>query len=76
VVPVAALGLEARNRSPVFPNDTLRVETTLVQARASRSRPGRVVLVFEDKAFNQRGELVIEMRRSLMFERPAKALDR
>jgi acyl dehydratase len=75
VVPVAALGLEARNRSPVFPNDTLRVETTLVQARASRSRPGRGVLVFEDKAFNQRGELVIEMRRSLMFERPAKALD-
>lgn len=70
IKPIAALGLEARNRAPVLPNDTLRVETTLVDARASQSQPGRGILVFEDRAFNQRDELVMEMRRSLMFERP------
>ncbi len=69
--PIAALGLEARNRGPVFPNDTIRAETTLVDARPSRSQSGRGILVFEDRAFNQRGDLVIEMRRSLMFERLA-----
>jgi acyl dehydratase len=72
VIPIAALGLQTRNRAPVFPNDTLRVETTLADAKASRSRPGRGILFFEDSAFNQRGELVIEMQRQLMFERQGK----
>jgi acyl dehydratase len=69
VRPIGALGLEARNRGPVYAGDTLRVQTTLAEARASKSKPGCGLLVFADEAFNQRDELIITMRRTLMFER-------
>ncbi len=70
---VANLGFqEITFPAPVFHGDTLRVETEVRAARASRSRPGQGVVTFEHRAFNQRGELVCRaVRDALMHRRPA-----
>ncbi|MGH3504878.1 MAG: MaoC family dehydratase [Nocardioidaceae bacterium] len=70
---VAQLGLDTVGfPAPVFPGDTLRVETEVVQARPSHSRPEAGVVVFEHRAYNQRDELVCRARRTgLMQRRPA-----
>ena len=60
--------------APVFHGDTIRVETEVVEARESRSRPEAGIVVFEHRATNQRGELVCRMRRTgLMHRRPEDA---
>ena len=50
--------------APVFAGDTIRVETEVVEARPSRSRPRAGLVVFEHRAFNQRDELVCRLRRT------------
>lgn len=67
---VAQLGLSSVEfPAPVFAGDTIRVETEIVEARASRSRPDAGLVVFEHRAFNQRGELVCRMRRTGLMHR-------
>lgn len=57
---------------PVFAGDTIRVETEVVEARRSRSRPAAGLVTFEHHAYNQRDELVCTMRRTgLMHTDPA-----
>jgi acyl dehydratase len=54
--------LEIRNYrflKPVFPGDTIRGETEIVEKRET-SRPDRGVVVQRVRVFNQRGELVQE----------------
>jgi acyl dehydratase len=70
---VANLGFEEiAFPAPVFPGDTVHARTEVVSARASASRPGQGIVVFEHRAFNQRDELVARCRRSaLMHRRPA-----
>jgi acyl dehydratase len=70
---VAQLGIdEVSFPKPVFPGDTIRVETEVVSARASRSRPDAGLVVFEHRARNQRDELVCRARRTgLMHRRPS-----
>ena len=70
---VAQLGLDTVSfPAPVFPGDTIRVETEVVEARASRSRPDAGLVVFEHRAHNQRDELVCRCRRTgLMHRGPA-----
>jgi acyl dehydratase len=56
----------------VFAGDTIRVETEVVESRASKSRPTAGLVVFEHRAFNQRDELVCQARRTgLMHRRPS-----
>jgi acyl dehydratase len=56
---------------PVFAGDTIHVESEVVAARESRSRPGGGIVTFEHRAFNQRDELVCRARRdALMRKRP------
>jgi len=71
---VAQLGLEEVSfPAPVFPGDTIRVETEVVSARPSRSRPDAGVVVFEHRARNQRDELVCRARRTgLMHRGPSR----
>ncbi|WP_163507252.1 MaoC family dehydratase [Fodinicola acaciae] len=58
--------------APVFHGDTLRVETEIVEARASTSRPTAGIVTFEHRSYNQRDELVCRARRAaLMRRRPA-----
>ncbi|GGK32542.1 MaoC family dehydratase [Deinococcus malanensis] len=70
---IANLGLtDVAFPKPVFHGDTIRAESVVVEARESRSRPGQGVVVVEHRAFNQRGELVAQCKRTaLMQKRPA-----
>ena len=70
---VANLGYdEVKMPSPVFIGDTLRVETTVLERRESKSRPTAGVVVFEHRAYNQRDQLVCVCKRSaLMHKRSA-----
>ena len=70
---VANLGWdEVRFPKPVFHGDTIRVETEVLEARASRSRPDNGIVVFAHRGYNQREELVMSCKRSaLMLRRPS-----
>jgi acyl dehydratase len=70
---VAQLGLtDVSFPAPVFHGDTVRVETEVVEARESRSRPEAGLVVFAHRAYNQRDELVCSARRTgLMHRKPA-----
>ena len=62
---------EVRFPKPVFHGDTLRVESSVVDSRESKSRPNQGITVFEHRAYNQKGELVASCKRSaLMLRRP------
>lgn len=71
---VAQLGMDTiMFPSPVFTGDTVRVETEVVESRASGSRPDAGIVVFEHRAYNQRDELVCRARRTgLMHRRPTE----
>ena len=57
--------------NPVFIGDTLRVETEVLDKRPSQSRPDTGLVGLEHRCFNQRGELVLNVRRTaLMMCRP------
>ena len=49
---------------PVHPGDTLTARSTVVEARESGSRPGAGVVTWHTEAHNQRGELVVDYRRT------------
>ena len=62
---VANLGWdEVRFPKPVFHGDTLRIETEVVELRASKSRPNAGIVTFLHRAYNQRNELVAHCKRS------------
>ncbi|WP_433782324.1 MaoC family dehydratase [Actinomycetospora sp. CA-101289] len=69
---VAQLGLDdVVFPAPVFHGDTVRVETEVVSARASGSRPDAGIVVFEHRAHNQNDDLVCRCRRTgLMHRKP------
>jgi len=63
---------EVRFPRPVLIGDTLHVTTTVVSKRESQSRQDSGVVVFEQRAWNQRDEEVASCRRAaLMMKRPA-----
>jgi acyl dehydratase len=67
---VANLGYESvSNPLPVFHGDTLRVESEILEARPSRSKPDRGVVRLRHRAFNQRGEVVLLAERSVLILR-------
>ena len=72
---IANLGFEdVHFPKPVFAGDTIHVESEVVAARASASRPEAGVVTFEHRGYNQRDELVARCRRhALMHRRPARA---
>jgi acyl dehydratase len=60
--------------APLFHGDTLHAGTTVLEARASRSRENAGIVKFEHRGYNQRDELVAICERSaLMHRRPAGA---
>lgn len=59
--------------APVFHGDTLRVETTVISARPSSSRPGSGVVEFEHRGYNQADELVARCRRAVLLHGRAGA---
>ncbi|WP_419912039.1 MaoC family dehydratase [Candidatus Poriferisodalis sp.] len=71
---VANLGFERMDfPAPVFHGDTLRVESEVVSARPSKSKPDQGIILFEHRAYNQDDTLVAIMRRNaLMWRQPAE----
>ncbi len=60
--------------NPVFHGDALCVETDVISARPSKSRPGQGIVEFAHRAFNQDDALVARCRRSaLMMAAPQEA---
>jgi len=57
---------EVRLPAPVFHGDTLWAETEVLEARESKSRPDVGVVTVRTQGVNQRGEVVIEFRRSFL----------
>ena len=69
---VANLGMtDVRFPKPVFHGDTLRVKTTVLSLRESKSRPDAGIVEFGHVAINQRGETVAQCtRQALMRKKP------
>src|SRR5690606_7594112 len=69
---VANLGMtETIFPHPVFHGDTIRVETTVLSVRESRSKPDRRLVEFEHRAYNQNDVPVAKcVRPALMLNKP------
>lgn len=69
---VANLGWdEVRFPQPVFPGDTLHIETEVLEVRESKSRPDNGIVIFAHRAFNQNDVLVAHCKRAaLMLKQP------
>lgn len=64
---VAALGTDQlRHVAPLYHGDTLYAESTVVEARLSRSRTATGLVSIETRGFNQERTLVCEFRRSFL----------
>ena len=71
---VANLGWEQiRLLRPVFAGDTLWAESEVLSVRESRSRPGCGVVEVRTRGVNQRGDVILEFRRSFMVFKRATA---
>jgi acyl dehydratase len=67
---IANLGYERVNHPrPVFHGDTIYVETEVLDKRDSSSKPDRGIVKLKHSGKNQRGEVVCEVERSVMFLR-------
>lgn len=69
---IANLGMrDIRFPKPVFAGDTIRVETTVLDKRESKSRDNAGIVDFEHRGINQRGEVVcICQRAAFMLKKP------
>jgi acyl dehydratase len=67
---VGNLGMnDVRFPHPVFHGDTIRVRTTVVSRRESRSRPTQGIVEFRHQAFNQRDEEVAVCTRQALMHK-------
>lgn len=65
---VANLGLDnVRFPRPLFPGDTVHVETEVIAKRLSRSRPGNGILTLEHRGYKQSDELVAVCTRNALM---------
>lgn len=55
--------------APVFQGDTIYAESEVLETRESRSRPDRGIVYIESRAYNQRGEKVLTLRRRFLVPR-------
>ncbi|MEZ5658519.1 MAG: MaoC family dehydratase [Burkholderiaceae bacterium] len=64
---------EIRWLAPVRPGDVLCVRSTVLDARASRSKPDRGVIWSEHQVLNQNGEVVMTVKGMGMYRRRGAA---
>ena len=55
--------------APVFQGDTVYAESEILEVRESRSRPDRGIVYLESRAFNQRDEKVLTLRRRFLVHK-------
>lgn len=72
---IANLGMtDARFPHPLFQGDTVHVESEVISARQSKSRPDAGIVEFEHRAYNQEDVLVAICRRQAFMRcKPAEA---
>lgn len=72
---IANLGMsDVRFPHPLFEGDTIRMRTTVLGKRESKSRPNEGIVTLRHECFNQDGKLCgICDRAALMMKRPATA---
>ncbi|MFK8053379.1 MAG: MaoC family dehydratase [Woeseiaceae bacterium] len=71
---VANLGFgEMTFPKPVFINDTLHVETEVIDRRESKSRPNAGIVTFLHRVYNQDDVLVCTIKRTAMLVKRAAA---
>ena len=64
---IANLGYERiTHDGPVFQGDTIYAESEVLEVTESRSRPDRGVVLIESRAFNQRDERILTLRRRFL----------
>jgi acyl dehydratase len=69
---VANLGWdEVRFPAPVFHGDTIRVKTTVLEVRESKSRPKNGIVIFLHEGFNQKNVLIGSCKRTALMKRSA-----
>ena len=67
---IANLGWdEVRFPRPLFHGDTVRVQSEVVEARASRSRSDAGIVTFAHRGYNQRDELVCTCKRAALMRK-------
>ena len=65
---VANLGYEqVKHPRPVFPGDTIYVETEVLEKRESKSNPAHGIVKMRHWGKNQHGEIVCEVERTALF---------
>lgn len=64
---------EIRLPNPLFAGDTLYSESEVLEKRASASRPDVGIIKVLTRGYNQKGQVVIEYRRSVMVWKRAHA---
>lgn len=57
---------EIKHTAPVFHGDTIYAESKVLEARESKSKPDRGVVYVESKGYNQKGEVVLTLRRRVL----------
>lgn len=57
---------EIKHMNPVFVGDTIYAETRVLEVRVSRGKPDRGIVRVETSAYNQRGEPVLQFKRSVL----------
>lgn len=55
---------EVKFSNPVFIGDTIYTETEVISKRESKSRPNAGLVEFETRGRNQKGEIVVSLRRT------------
>ena len=73
---IANLGWkEIRLPKPVFIGDTLYAESTVLEKRESKSRPGQGIVTLRTLGKNQRGETVCEFERTILVMKKGSELE-
>lgn len=60
---------ELRWKKPVFPGDTLHMKSTVIDKRESKSRPDMGMIFLQQEVFNQKNELVMSFKPTVMYQR-------
>src|SRR3984885_11257921 len=58
---------EVRLPNPVFEGDTIYSQSEVLEKRESKSRPNVGIVTVKTTGFNQKGEVVVEFRRTAMI---------
>ncbi len=57
---------EVRHLGPTWHGDTLYAESTVIEMRESQSKPDRGIVRVETRGINQRGEVILTLKRRIL----------